>query len=78
LEPKDYNNNDGTTFFALNVNPRNGTVELIRHNMKIVHELLDSDDRRAASASGSAESKPTNFGDESEKIIHGGAIIEKK
>jgi hypothetical protein len=77
LEPKDYNNNDGTTFFALNANPRTGTVELIRHNMKIVHEL-DADDSRAARADGSAESKSTNFGGESEKIIHGGAIIEKK
>jgi outer membrane protein assembly factor BamB len=74
---KEYNNNDGTTFFALNVNPRNGMVELIRHNMKIVHEL-DSDDRRTARADGSAESKATHSGDETEKIIHGGAIIEKK
>ena len=78
LIPKEYNNNnDGTTFFALNVNPRNGTVELIRHNLKIVHELLDSDDRQA-SREGGAESKPTHSREGSEKIIHGGAIIEKK
>jgi outer membrane protein assembly factor BamB len=73
---KEFNNN-GNMFTTVNVNPRNGTVELVRVDLKIIHDL-ESDDRRSARAEGSANAKGANSGEESEKIIHGGAIIEKK
>jgi hypothetical protein len=75
--PREFNNNEGL-FTALDVNPRNGTVELIRNNLKIVHSL-DTDDQRSARADGPAEGKESSgTGIESKKILHGGAIIEKK
>jgi len=76
LIDKEYSN-DGFMFFALNINPRNGTVELIRPNLKIEHDL-DTDDRRAARGIGLEDSKGANFGEDKEKIITGGAIIQKK
>jgi len=75
--PREFNNNEGL-FRALDVNPRNGTVELIRNNLKIVH-YLDTDDQRSARADGPAEGKESSgTGVDSKKILHGGAIIEKK
>jgi hypothetical protein len=70
-------NNDGNLFFALNINPRTGTTDFIRPNLKITYEL-GTDDRQAARADGLEDSKGTKVGGESEKIIHSGAIIEKK
>jgi tetratricopeptide (TPR) repeat protein len=73
----EFNNNEGL-FTALDVNPRNGTVELIRNNLKIVHSL-DTDDQRSARAEGPGEAKGgASVSPESDKILHGGAIIEKK
>jgi outer membrane protein assembly factor BamB/tetratricopeptide (TPR) repeat protein len=82
LKDTEYNN-DQNQFFALNVNARNGTVELVKQNLSIVHDL-DTDDRQAANsdgepgASATGAAKSTNFGGEKDKIIHGGAIIEGK
>lgn len=72
---KEYNN--GNMFMTVNVNPRNGTVELVRADVKIVHDL-ETDDSRSARADGPASSKGANSGEDTEKILHGGAIIEKK
>jgi outer membrane protein assembly factor BamB/tetratricopeptide (TPR) repeat protein len=77
FSPKEYNNNEGL-FSALDVNPRNGTVELIRNNLKIVHSL-DTDDQKSARADESTEERSLRGPQvESKKILGGGAIIEKK
>jgi hypothetical protein len=75
--PKEYNQNDGL-FMALDVNPRNGTVELVRPNLKIVH-YLETEDQRSARADAPGESNgDTGLRGDPGKILHGGAIIEKK
>ncbi len=73
---REFNSNEGL-FTGVDVNPRSGSVELIRPNFKIVHSV-DTDDRSARADGPGEVQGGASVGAESEKILHGGAIIEKK
>jgi hypothetical protein len=70
--------NDGNPFNTLDINPRNATVEFTRPNLKIVH-YLETDDQLSARADGAGEANGDGGSrTEPEKVLQGGAIIEKK